>query len=175
VIALGQVPSRVSDIPPAARSRSPTVPVRCHRGPGGAVDRFQIGDRVRFGADAGLERRGRSNPRTGTRRSVGAVDGVLARYFKGESAWVCQDSRCAVVRGSGDAANCGLDGVECPVRGRADLKPGETVLVQGSGGVQRNSHCSSRSAAGARVFAITRSPGEGWEARAIGRGARDPP
>jgi len=81
LIALGQVPSRVSDI------RLPLVPLSDCSGEvievGGAVDRFQIGDRV---ASAQMPdwTAGPFKPENGHSALGGAVDGVLARYFNGD-------------------------------------------------------------------------------------------
>ena len=80
LIALGQAPSRVSDI------RLPLVPLSDCSGEvievGGAVDRFQIGDRV---ASAQMPdwTAGPFKPENGHSALGGTVDGVLARYFKG--------------------------------------------------------------------------------------------
>ena len=82
LIALGQVPRRVSDI------RLPLVPLSDCSGEvievGSAVDRFQIGDRV---ASAQMPdwTAGPFNPRTGTRRSVAPSMGFWPDTSKGIS------------------------------------------------------------------------------------------
>src|SRR4029077_16055827 len=80
LIALGQGPSNVSNLP------LPLVPLSDCSGEvievGGAVDRFQIGDRV---ASAHIPHwmAGPFKPENGHSALGGSVDGVLARYFKG--------------------------------------------------------------------------------------------
>jgi NADPH:quinone reductase-like Zn-dependent oxidoreductase len=152
VIALGQVPSRVSDI------RLPLVPLSDCSGEvievGGAVDRFQIGDRV---ASAQMPdwTAGPFKPENGHSALGGAVDGVLARYFKGNQRGFVKIPDALSFEEAATLPTAALTAWNALFE-VGDLKPGETVLVQGSGGVSVFA-LQFALAAGARVFAITGS------------------
>jgi NADPH:quinone reductase-like Zn-dependent oxidoreductase len=150
LIALGQVPCRVSDI------RLPLVPLSDCSGEvievGSAVDRFQIGDRV---ASAQMPdwTAGRFKPENGHSALGGTVDGVLARYFKGNQRGFVRIPDALSFEEAATLPTAALAAWNALFE-FGDLKPGETVLVQGSGGVSTFA-LQFALAAGARVFAIT--------------------
>src|SRR6202045_2555768 len=151
-IALGQVPSRVSDI------RLPLVPLSDCSGEvievGSEVDRFQIGDRV---ASAQMPdwTAGPFKPENGYSALGGAVDGVLARYFKGNQRGFVKIPDALSFEEAATLPTAALTAWNALFE-FGDLKPGESVLVQGSGGVSTFA-LQFALAAGARVFAITGS------------------
>src|SRR5579863_9877145 len=152
LIALGQVLSRVRDI------RLPLVPLSDCSGEvievGSAVDRFQIGDRV---ASAQMPdwTAGPFKPENGHSALGGAVDGVLARYFKGNQRGFVKIPDTLSFEEAATLPTAALTAWNALFE-FGDLKPGETVLVQGSGGVSIFA-LQFALAAGARVFAITGS------------------
>jgi NADPH:quinone reductase-like Zn-dependent oxidoreductase len=152
LIALGQVPSRVSDI------RLPLVPLSDCSGEvivvGSAVDRFQIGDRV---ASAQMPdwTSGPFKPESGRAALGGTVDGVLARYFKGNQRGFVGIPDALSFEEAAALPTAALTAWNALFE-FGDLKPGQTVLVQGSGGVSTFA-MQFALAAGARVFAITGS------------------
>jgi NADPH:quinone reductase-like Zn-dependent oxidoreductase len=152
LIALGQVPSRVSDI------RLPLVPLSDCSGKvievGSAVDRFQIGDRV---ASAQMPdwTSGPFKPENGRAALGGTVDGVLARYFKGNQRGFVRIPDALSFEEAAALPTAALTAWNALFE-FGDLKPGQTVLVQGSGGVSTFA-MQFALAAGARVFAITGS------------------
>jgi NADPH:quinone reductase-like Zn-dependent oxidoreductase len=151
-IALGQVPSRVSDI------RLPLVPLSDCSGEvievGSAVDRFQIGDRV---ASAQMPNwtAGPFKSENGHAALGGTVDGVLARYFKGNQRGFVKIPDALSFEEAATLPTAALTAWNALFE-FGDLKPGETVLVQGSGGVSTFA-LQFALAAGARVFVITGS------------------
>lgn len=152
LIALGQVPSRSSDI------RLPLVPLSDCAGEvievGGAVDRFQLGDRVSSAQmpdwTAGPFRHENVQSALG-----GAVDGVLAKYFRGHQRGFVKVPDTLSFEEAATLPTAALAAWNALFEAN-DLKPGETVLVQGSGGVSVFA-LQFALAAGARVFAITGS------------------
>jgi NADPH:quinone reductase-like Zn-dependent oxidoreductase len=150
LIALGQVPCRVSDI------RLPLVPLSDCSGEvievGSAVDRFQIGDRV---ASAQMPDWTAGPFKNGHAALGGTVDGVLARYFKGNQRGFVRIPDALSFEEAATLPTAALAAWNALFE-FGDLKPGETVLVQGSGGVSTFA-LQFALAAGARVFAITGS------------------
>jgi len=152
LIALGQVPTRVRDI------RLPLVPLSDCSGEvievGSAVDRFQIGDRV---ASAQMPdwTSGPFNPDNGRAALGGTVDGVLARYFQGNQRGFVRIPDALSFEEGATLPTAALTAWNALFE-LGDLKPGQTVLVQGSGGVSTFA-LQFALAAGARVFAITGS------------------
>ena len=152
LVALGQVSSRVSDI------RLPLVPLSDCSGEvievGCAADRFQIGDRV---ASAQMPdwTAGPFKPENGHSALGGALDGVLARYFKGNQRGFVKIPDALSFEEAATLPTAALTAWNALFE-FGDLKPGETVLVQGSGGVSTFA-LQFALAAGARVFAITGS------------------
>lgn len=152
VIALGRVSSRVSNI------RLPLVPLSDCSGEvievGSAVDRFQIGDRV---ASAQMPdwTAGAFKPENGHSALGGAVDGVLARYVTGNQRGFVKIPDALSFEEAATLPTAALTAWNALFE-VGDLKPGETVLVQGSGGVSVFA-LQFALAAGARVFAITGS------------------
>jgi len=137
--------------PPAARPALRRSGEVVEPGRGGSLSRSA--DRVASAQIAGLDGGARSN----RERALGAR--WRRRWFlpelQRESAWLSRFPMCCRSR-SGDASNLRLDRVENALFECGDLKPGETVLVQGSGGVSIFA-LQFALAAGARVFAITGS------------------
>jgi NADPH:quinone reductase-like Zn-dependent oxidoreductase len=152
LIALGHVPSRLSDI------RLPLVPLSDCSGEvievGDAVDRFQIGDRV---ASAQMPNwtAGPFKPENVHSALGRSVDGVLARYFKGNQRGFVKIPDALSFEEAATLPTAALTAWNALFE-FGDLKPGETVLVQGSGGVSTFA-LQFALAAGARVFAITGS------------------
>jgi len=150
LIALGQVPSRVSDI------RLPLVPLSDCSGEvievGSAVDRFRIGDHV-VSAQMPDWTAGPFKPENGHSALGGAVDGVLARYFKGNQRGFVKIPDTLSFEEAATLPTAALTAWNALFE-FGDLKPGQTVLVQGSGGVSTFA-LQFALAAGARVFAIT--------------------
>jgi NADPH:quinone reductase-like Zn-dependent oxidoreductase len=152
LIALGQVSSRVSDI------RLPLVPLSDCSGEvievGSAVDRFRIGDRV---ASAQMPdwTAGPFRPENGHSALGGGVDGVLARYFKGNQRGFVKIPDALSFEEAATLPTAALTAWNALFEA-GDLKPGETVLVQGCGGVSVFA-LQFALAAGARVFALTGS------------------
>jgi len=101
----------------------------------------------------------------------GAVDGVLARYFKGNQRGFVKIPDALSFEEAATLPTAALTAWNALFE-VGDLKPGETVLVQVPV-ESAYSHCSSRSP---QVLGSSRSQKvrRRLEARAIGRGARDP-
>jgi NADPH:quinone reductase-like Zn-dependent oxidoreductase len=152
VVALGQVPSRVSDI------RLPLVPLSDCAGEvievGCAVDRFQVGDRV-CSAQMPDWTAGPFNPKNVQSTLGSAVDGVLAKYFTGHQRGFVKIPEALSFEEAATLPTAALTAWNALFEA-SDLKPGETVLVQGSGGVSIFA-LQFALAAGARVCAITGS------------------
>jgi NADPH:quinone reductase-like Zn-dependent oxidoreductase len=152
LIALGQVHRRVADI------RLPLVPLSDCSGQvievGSAVDRFQIGDRV---ASAQMPdwTAGPFKPENGHAALGGTIDGVLARYFKGNQRGFVKIPDALSFEEAATLPTAALTAWNALFE-FGDLKPGKTVLVQGSGGVSTFA-LQFALAAGARVFALTGS------------------
>src|SRR5579863_1431279 len=163
LIALGQVPCRVSDI------RLPLVPLSDCSGEvievGSAVDRFQIGDRV---ASAQMPdwTSGPFKPENGRAALGGTVDGVLARYFQGNQRGFVRIPDALSFEEGATLPTAALTAWNALFE-LGDLKPGQTVLVQGSGGVSTFA-LQFALAAGARVFAITGSPAKVASLQSLG-------
>lgn len=152
LVALGQVPSRVSDI------RLPLVPLSDCAGEvievGRSVDRFQVGDRV-SAAQMPDWAAGPFKPENVHSALGGAVDGVLAKYFRGNQRGFVKIPDALSFEEAATLPTAALTAWNALFE-VGDLKPGETVLVQGSGGVSIFA-LQFALAAGARVFAITGS------------------
>jgi NADPH:quinone reductase-like Zn-dependent oxidoreductase len=118
------------------------------------VDRFQIGDRV---ASAQMPdwTAGPFKPENRHSALGGAVDGVLGRYFKGNQRGFVRIPDALSFEEAATLPTAALTAWNALFE-VGDLKPGETVLVQGSGGVSVFA-LQFALAAGARVFAITGS------------------
>jgi NADPH:quinone reductase-like Zn-dependent oxidoreductase len=152
LIALGHHPSRVNGI------RLPLVPLSDCAGEvievGRAVDRFQLGDRVSSAQipdwTSGPFKLEKVESALG-----GAVDGVLARYFSGHQRGFVKIPDTLSCEEAATLPTAALTAWNALFE-VGDLKPGETVLVQGSGGVAIFA-LQFAVAAGARVFAITGS------------------
>jgi NADPH:quinone reductase-like Zn-dependent oxidoreductase len=152
LIALGHHRSRAGDV------RLPLVPLSDCAGEvievGGAVDRFQLGDRV-SSAQMPDWTAGPFNPGNVQRALGGEVDGVLARYFSGHQHGFVKIPDTLSCEEAATLPTAALTAWNALFE-VGDLKPGETVLVQGSGGVSIFA-LQFALAAGARVFAITGS------------------
>src|ERR1700722_12463473 len=152
LVAMGQVPSRVSDIP------LPLVPLSDCAGEvievGRLVDRFQVGDRV-SAAQMPDWTAGSFKPENVYSALGGAVDGVLAKYFTGNERGFVKIPDALSFEEAATLPTAALTAWNALFE-FGDLKPGETVLVQGSGGVSIFA-LQFALAAGARVFAITGS------------------
>jgi len=152
LVALGHHPSHVRDI------RLPLVPLSDCAGEvieiGRAVDRFQLGDRVSC-AQMPAWTAGPFKPEQVHSALGGAVDGVLARYFSGHQRGFVKIPEALSLEEAATLPTAALTAWNALFE-VADLKPGETVLVQGSGGVSIFA-LQFALAAGARVFAITGS------------------
>jgi NADPH:quinone reductase-like Zn-dependent oxidoreductase len=152
LVALGHHPSRVND------TRLPLVPLSDCAGEvvevGTAVNRFKIGDRV-SSAQMPDWTAGPFKPETVHSALGGAVDGVLARYFSGHQRGFVKIPDTLSLEEAATLPTAALTAWNALFE-VGDLKPGETVLVQGSGGVSIFA-LQFALAAGARVFAITGS------------------
>src|SRR6202162_4525688 len=152
LVALGQVSSRVSHI------RLPLVPLSDCAGEvievGRAVNRFQLGDRV-SSAQMPDWTAGPFKPEKAQSALGGAVDGVLAKYFSGHQRGFVRIPDALSFAEAATLPTAALTAWNALFE-LGDLKPGETVLVQGSGGVSIFA-LQFALAAGARVFAITGS------------------
>jgi len=152
LVALGQVPSRVSDI------RLPLVPLSDCAGEvievGRSVDRFQVGDRV-SSAQMPDWTAGPFKPENVHSALGGAVDGVLAKYFRGNQRGFVKIPDALSFEEAATLPTAALTAWNALFE-VGDLKPGETVLVQGCGGVSIFA-LQFALAAGARVFAFTGS------------------
>lgn len=152
LVALGRIPSRVRD------TRSALVPLSDCAGEvievGGAVDRFQVGDRV---SAAQMPDWTAGAFKAESRQSAlgGAVDGVLARYIVGHQRGFVKVPDTLTFECAATLPTAALTAWNALFE-VGNLKPGATVLVQGSGGVSVFA-LQFALAAGARVFAITRS------------------
>jgi NADPH:quinone reductase-like Zn-dependent oxidoreductase len=151
-VALGKVPARVGDI------RLPLVPLSDCSGEvievGRAVDRFQVGDRV-SSAQMPNWTAGPFRPENARSALGGAVDGVLGKYFSGHQRGFVRIPDALSFEEAATLPTAALTAWNALFE-VGDLKPGETVLVQGSGGVSVFA-LQFALAAGARVFAITGS------------------
>jgi NADPH:quinone reductase-like Zn-dependent oxidoreductase len=152
LVAVGQLPTRVNDI------RLPLVPLSDCSGEvtevGRAVDRFQAGDRV-SPAHIPDWTAGPFKPEKAQSALGGAVDGVLAKYFSGHQRGFVKIPEALSFEEAATLPTAALTAWNALFEA-GDLKPGETVLVQGSGGVSIFA-LQFALAAGARVFAITGS------------------
>jgi NADPH:quinone reductase-like Zn-dependent oxidoreductase len=152
LVALGHHPSRVDDI------RLPLVPLSDCAGEvieiGRAVDRFQLGDRVSC-AQMPDWTAGPFRPENAKSALGGASDGVLARYFSGHQRGFVRVADTLTFEEAATLPTAALTAWNALFE-VGDLKPGETVLVQGSGGVSMFA-LQFALAAGARVVAITGS------------------
>jgi NADPH:quinone reductase-like Zn-dependent oxidoreductase len=152
LIALGQAPGRARDI------RLPLVPLSDCSGEvievGCSVDRFQIGDRV---ASAQMPdwTAGPFKPENGHSALGAAVDGVLSRYLDGNQRGFVKIPDALSFEEAATLPTAALTAWNALFE-VGDLKPGQTVLVQGSGGVSVFA-LQFALAAGARVFALTGS------------------
>jgi NADPH:quinone reductase-like Zn-dependent oxidoreductase len=163
VIALGQHPSHISDI------RLPLVPLSDCAGQvievGRAVDRFQIGDRV-SSAQMPDWIAGPFKPETLESSLGGAMDGVLAKYFTGHQRGFVRIPEALSFEEAATLPTAALTAWNALFE-VGDLKPGETVLVQGSAGVSIFA-LQFALAAGARVFAITANPAKAERLQRLG-------
>jgi len=121
---------------------------------GRAVDRFQLGDRVSC-AQMPDWTAGPFKPENASSALGGAVDGVLAKYFSGHQRGFVKIPDALSFEEAATLPTAALTAWNALFE-VGDLKPGETVLVQGSGGVSIFA-LQFALAAGARVFAITGS------------------
>jgi NADPH:quinone reductase-like Zn-dependent oxidoreductase len=152
LVALGHHPSRLGEI------RLPLVPLCDCAGEvievGRAVDRFQVGDRV-SSAQMPDWTTGPFKPENVQSALGSAVDGVLARYFKGNQRGFVKIPEALSFEEAATLPTAALTAWHALFE-VGDLKPGQTVLVLGSGGVSIFA-LQFALAAGARVFAITAS------------------
>ena len=151
-VALGHHSFRVTDI------RLPLVPLSDCAGEvvecGHAATRFQVGDRV---ASAQMPDwiAGTFKPENAKSALGCAVDGVLAKYFSGHQRGFVKIPEALSFEEAATLPTAALTAWNALFE-VGDLKPGETVLVQGSGGVSIFA-LQFALAAGARVLAITGS------------------
>jgi NADPH:quinone reductase-like Zn-dependent oxidoreductase len=152
LVALGHHSSRANDI------RLPLVPLSDCAGEvieiGRAVDRFQLGDRV-SSAQMPDWTAGPFKPENVKSALGGAIDGVLAKYFSGHQRGFVKIPDTLSFEEAATLPTAALTAWNALFE-FDDLKPGETVLVQGSGGVSIFA-LQFALAAGARVVAITGS------------------
>lgn len=152
LVALGKLPSRITDI------RLPLVPLSDCAGEvievGREVNRFQLGDRV-SSAQIPDWTAGPFNPETAKSALGSAVDGVLAKYLSGHQRGFVKIPEALSFEEAATLPTAALTAWNALFE-VGDLKPGETVLVQGTGGVSIFA-LQFALAAGARVFAITGS------------------
>jgi NADPH:quinone reductase-like Zn-dependent oxidoreductase len=152
LIALGHSAHRVTDI------HWPLVPLSDCAGEvievGRAVDHFQLGDRV-SSAQMPDWTAGPFNPESAKSALGGAADGVLGQYFSGHQRGFVRIPEALSFEEAATLPTAALTAWNALFE-VGDLKPGETVLVQGSGGVSIFA-LQFALAAGARVFAITGS------------------
>jgi NADPH:quinone reductase-like Zn-dependent oxidoreductase len=132
---------------------------------GRAVDRFQIGDRVSSAQmpdwTAGPFKAEKVHSALG-----GAVDGVLARYVNGHQRGFVKIPETFSFEEAATLPTAALTAWNALFE-VGDLKPGETVLVQGSGGVSVFA-LQFALAAGAQVVAITRSEAKAGRLERLG-------
>jgi NADPH:quinone reductase-like Zn-dependent oxidoreductase len=151
-VALGQLPSRVNDI------RLPVIPLSDCAGEvievGSGVDRFQLGDRVSC-AQMPDWTSGPFKPEKAQSALGGVIDGVLAKYFSGHQRGFVKIPDTLSCEEAATLPTAALTAWNALFE-VGDLKPGETVLVQGSGGVSVFA-LQFALAAGARVLALTGS------------------
>jgi NADPH:quinone reductase-like Zn-dependent oxidoreductase len=152
LVALGQISSRISEI------RLPLVPLSDCAGEvievGRSVDGVGIGDRVCLAPMPAWT----AGPfKTEYLQSFlgGAVDGVLATHVSGHQRSFVKIPDTLSFEEAATLPTAALTAWNALFE-LGDLKPGETVLVQGSGGVSIFA-LQFALAAGARVFAITGS------------------
>lgn len=152
LVALGQHRSRGND------SRLPLVPLSDCAGEvievGRAAHRFQLGDRVSC-AQMPEWTSGPFKPEMAKSALGGAVDGVLAKYFSGHQRGFVKIPDTLSCEEAATLPTAALTAWNALFE-VSDLKPGETVLVQGSGGVSIFA-LQFALAAGARVVVITGS------------------
>jgi len=150
LVALGHHPFRANDI------RFPLVPLSDCAGEvvelGRAVDRFELGDRVSC-AQMPAWTAGAFKPEHSRSALGSAVDGVLARYFCGHQCGFVKIPDSLSFEEAATLPTAALTAWNALFE-LGDLKPGETVLVQGSGGVSTFA-LKFALAAGARVVVLT--------------------
>lgn len=163
LVARGQVSSRVSDI------RLPLVPLSDCAGEvieiGRSVDGARVGDRVCLAPMPDWT----TGPfKTEYMQSLlgGALDGVLATYVSGHQRGFVKIPDTLSFEEAATLPTAALTAWNALFE-LGDLKPGETVLVQGSGGVSIFA-LQFALAAGARVFAITGSPAKVASLQSLG-------
>jgi len=132
---------------------------------GTRVERFRPGDRV-VAAMLPDWVSGPFHPRLARRLLGGSVDGVLGEYFTApEQALLPLPEVLTFEQGA--TLPCAALTAWCAVFEHGDLKPGQTLLVQGSGGVSSFA-LQFALAAGARVIATTRCAEKVERLRALG-------
>jgi NADPH:quinone reductase-like Zn-dependent oxidoreductase len=163
LVARGHISSRISDI------HLPLVPLSDCAGEvieiGRAVDGARIGDRVCLAPMPAWT----AGPfKTEYLQSLlgGALDGVLATYVSGHQGSFVKIPDTLSFEEAATLPTAALTAWNALFE-LGDLKPGETVLVQGSGGVSIFA-LQFALAAGARVFAITGSPAKVASLRSLG-------
>lgn len=163
LVVLGQVSSRISDI------TLPLIPLSDCAGEvvevGRAVDGVRIGDRVCL-APLPAWTAGPFRPEYLQSALGGAVDGVLATYMSGHQRSFVRIPDALSFEEAATLPTAALTAWNALFE-LGDLKPGETVLVQGSGGVSIFT-LQFALAAGARVFAITGSPAKVASLQSLG-------
>ncbi|HEV8017247.1 MAG TPA: NAD(P)-dependent alcohol dehydrogenase [Steroidobacteraceae bacterium] len=162
-IALGLHRSRVIDV------RLPLIPLSDCAGEvaevGRAVDRFRIGDRV-SSAQMPDWTAGPFKPETLQSALGAAIDGVLGTYYTGNQRGFVRIPDALSFEEAATLPTAALTAWNALFE-VGDLKPGETVLVQGSGGVSTFA-LQFALAAGARVLAITGSPAKAERLQELG-------
>lgn len=163
LVALGQLSSRISDID------LPLVPLSDCAGEvievGRSVDAVRVGDRVCL-APMPAWTAGPFKPEYLQSMLGGAVDGVLATYLSGHQRGFVRIPDALSFEEAATLPTAALTAWNALFE-LADLKPGETVLVQGSGGVSVFA-LQFALAAGARVLAITGSPAKVASLQSLG-------
>ena len=163
LVALGQISSRISEI------LLPLVPLSDCAGEvievGRSVDGVRTGDRVCL---APMPAWTVGPFKTEYMQSLlgGAVDGVLATYVSGHQRSFVKIPETLSFEEAATLPTAALTAWNALFE-LGDLKPGETVLVQGSGGVSIFA-LQFALAAGARVFAITGSPAKVASLQSLG-------
>ncbi len=163
LVALGQMSSRISDI------HLPLVPLSDCAGEvievGRSVDAVRLGDRVCL-APVPAWTAGKFRPDYIQSALGGAADGVLATYVSGHQRSFVKIPDTLSFEEAATLPTAALTAWNALFE-LGDLKPGETVLVQGSGGVSIFA-LQFALAAGARVFAITGSPSKVASLQSLG-------
>jgi NADPH:quinone reductase-like Zn-dependent oxidoreductase len=162
LVARGQMPNRLR------RIRLPLVPLSDCAGEvveiGSEVERFEVGDRLSPAVIPGWLA-GHFDSRAGTHLGVN-VDGVLGEYFTGDQRAFVRTPEALSFEEAATLPCAALTAWNALFE-QGNVKPGQTVLVHGSGGVSVFA-LQFAVAAGARVIATTGSRAKTERLRGLG-------